>query len=137
MLWARGEGERSERERQADAARSTAGPGGGRQVLCAACRGRITTTGARIEVNGEHQHVCVNPGGVVFDIGCFATAPGCLGHGPAESHWSWFEGYQWRIALCRGCRRHLGWSFERGDDAFHGLVLTRLVEEEAEHGPGE
>lgn len=98
----------------------------GRAVICLACRARITTESARIEVGGQHRHVCVNPSGIPFDIACFATAPGCVPHGPPESHWSWFEGFEWRVALCGACRAHLGWSFH-GDGAFHGLIAGRIA----------
>lgn len=42
--------------------------------------------------------------------------------------WTWFPGRAWRIALCRGCGVHLGWSFEKeAMPPFFGLVKDRLV----------
>jgi len=31
--------------------------------------------------------------------------------GRPSSHESWFPGYSWTIASCRGCRNHLGWRY--------------------------
>ena len=33
--------------------------------------------------------------------------------GRPSSHESWFPGYSWTIASCRGCLNHLGWRFTR------------------------
>ena len=101
----------------------------GRAVRCRCCGHPVTHTGERMEVNGQHEHVCVNPSGIPFHIGCFRAAPGCVPHGPAESYWSWFAGYRWQIALCGGCGTHLGWAFH-GDAPFHGLVMARVVEDD-------
>ncbi|ACY18999.1 cereblon family protein [Haliangium ochraceum] len=105
-----------------------------RALLCAACRQRVTATNARVERGGQHEHLCTNPHGFAYHIGCFAAAPGCVAAGAAERGFSWFPGYAWQIAVCRGCWAHLGWRFGAGGDRFHGLILNRLVEEE---GPGD
>lgn len=98
------------------------------RLLCAACGSTITTAASRTEVLGEHRHIFCNPAGVVFEIGCFGEAPGAVAVGPAEHFFSWFPGYPWRLAHCRGCLAHLGWAY--GDDDFWGLVLVRLVDED-------
>lgn len=86
-------------------------------------------------MRGEHEHVCVNPHGIAFHIGCYASAPGCVPYGRTESFWSWFPGYRWQIALCAGCGRHLGWGFSAdGEASFHGLVAQRIVEREEGDG---
>jgi hypothetical protein len=97
------------------------------RLLCAQCRLEITSDEARIEVAGQHEHTCANPHGFAFHIGCFASAPGCAGVGRAETYWSWFPGYSWRLVLCRGCHAHLGWLFAAGGARFYGLILDRLV----------
>lgn len=97
------------------------------RLLCAACSATVTTTSSRTEVLGEHRHIFCNPAGLVFEIGCFADAPGAVAVGSAEHFFSWFPGYPWRLAHCRGCLAHLGWAY--GDGDFWGLVLERLVEE--------
>lgn len=106
-----------------------AGPGARGVLLCAACRHPVTDDRQRIRVADQHEHVCTNPHGFVYRIGCFREAPGCAGVGPHDSAFSWFPGYTWQIALCRGCHGHLGWRFRAGPDRFHGLILDRLVED--------
>ncbi len=103
--------------------------GRGRVLRCGACSQAITRDDLRVEIADAHQHTFVNPHGLVFEIGCFARAPGCVGVGPAEAFFSWFPGYAWRVVVCRGCGAHLGWSYgER--PGFYGLVLDRLREDE-------
>lgn len=99
-----------------------------RAVVCVDCGHRITTTDARTEVGGQHRHVCVNPHGMPFDIGCWATAPGCAHVGSIEAYWSWFAGYTWQIAICGGCGTHLGWRFAAEARSFHGLIVSRVRE---------
>lgn len=80
-------------------------------------------------MNGAHRHTLCNPHGLVFEIGCFTEAPGCATVGGASEFFSWFPGYAWRIAVCRGCTAHLGWAYGSGP-AFWGLISDRLVEPE-------
>lgn len=104
----------------------------GRALACAACRHRITGGDQRIEVGGAHRHVFMNPGGFVFEIGCFASAPGCVPVGPPSEEWSWFPGHAWTTCVCGRCATHLGWEFASAGGAtlFHGLVLERLCDAE-------
>ena len=46
---------------------------------------------------------------------------------PTGDH-TWFAGYLWCFALCRGCGRHLGWHYQSdgGGDNFFGLIKDRL-----------
>jgi hypothetical protein len=68
----------------------------------------------------------MNPGGWVYELGCFLEAPGCRSEGePTEEH-TWFAGHAWRIALCVECGTHLGWRFDGTSGAFWGLILERL-----------
>ncbi len=98
-------------------------------IRCKACRRAVTTRGAKIEVHGAHAHRRVNPSGVDFLLGCFASAPGCVAEGTPTTFWTWFPGYAWQIASCRGCGDHLGWAFT-GDRFFWALILPHLVEDE-------
>lgn len=111
------------------------GPGedAGRVLVCTECLHAITTSGARIEMSGSHAHTFSNPHGFVFHIGCFAVAPGCDAASESSTYFSWFPGYAWQIAVCRGCGSHLGWLFLSADSRFHGLIVDRLAETE---GPG-
>jgi hypothetical protein len=110
-------------------ARRTAGDEG-RILACAQCRQPITTTAARMEVEGAHEHAFVNPAAIRFRIGCFACAPGCVAVGEESTYWSWFPPCSWQIEHCASCREHLGWLFRCPDRIFHGLILDRLQEAE-------
>jgi hypothetical protein len=105
----------------------------GRILVCGSCLHAITTTGASIEMAGSHAHTFSNPHGLVFHIRCFAVAPGCVAASEASTYFSWFAGYAWKVAVCRGCAEHLGWLFLSDDSRFHGLIADRLAETE---GPG-
>jgi hypothetical protein len=100
--------------------------GGEPAILCARCDHPITTPGARISVLEAHQHRFMNPAGLLFHIGCFARADGCVVIGPASDDYPWFPGFAWRLALCGACAEHLGWHFQAGGQAFYGLRLDRL-----------
>jgi hypothetical protein len=121
-----------QRERKRDAAtreRDDEGTGRARRLRCAGCGTEIADVDAKIEISGAHRHVFCNPHGHVFEIGCFAQAPGVSAIGPASAFFSWFPGYAWRVAVCNGCRAHLGWCYGDAPD-FVGLILPRLVDDE-------
>jgi len=95
-------------------------------ILCRACSHTITTGDQQIEVAGSHRHTFFNPVGIVYELGCFARAPGCSLAGEASAEFSWFAGYVWRIALCGKCGIHLGWRFQSAEMSFYGLILSHL-----------
>ena len=95
---------------------------------CTTCQFPITRKVDRIDVNEKHEHVFVNPHGFVYQIGCFAQAPGCVVIGQATSHFSWFPGYTWQLALCVRCQTLLGWAFRSPGSQFFGLIVDKLVE---------
>lgn len=100
-----------------------------RRLRCAACRRLITRVDERIAVQGGHEHTCTNPHGIVYRFGCFRNAEGCVRVGELTAEWSWFRGFKWAIALCAGCRVHVGWYFQGPNgEGFHGLVLNRLMQ---------
>ena len=107
--------------------RREAGAGPARHLYCARCRRAITATDERINVNGQHEHACVNPYGLRFHIGCFRAAPGCAAVGGATAEHTWFPGYAWRVAVCAGCNAHLGWTYQAAGDGFYGLIMARLT----------
>jgi|SRR5690349_20272684 len=123
-----GPGAGTARGARATARRATGG--GGKRLVCAACRRRITDTGARIEVDGLHEHSQVNPHGYVWTFGCYAEAPGCAPVGAPSTEFTWFPGHTWQIAQCLRCGTHLGWLFTGADRRFHGLIVERLAEED-------
>lgn len=98
------------------------------RLVCRLCRALVTRESERVSHGGGHTHVFFNPHGHVFEIGCFAQAPGVATVGPASVEFTWFPGYAWRIAICRRCQTHLGWRFS-GETVFHGLILDMLDRE--------
>lgn len=98
----------------------------GRRIVCKSCGTPISHTGARIRVRGEHEHVCVNPHGIPFHLGCYREAR-VTSMGAPTQEWTWFPGYRWQVAQCPGCTQHLGWRFT-GEDLFYGLLLSRIAE---------
>ena len=100
-----------------------------RALICVYCNHLITPHTERISVNGAHTHEFTNPHGIVFRIGCFRTADGCIRIGNPTDEWTWFKGYYWSIANCGQCYSHLGWHFANNeDDQFFGLILGNLAE---------
>ena len=105
----------------------------GVKYLCKFCRRRITSASERIVVNGQHVHICANPYGLLFEVGCFARAAGCQVTGAPTTEFTWFPGYAWSIALCANCANHLGWHYTgQPPSDFYGLILSHLVEESSE-----
>ncbi len=95
-------------------------------LCCTECQYPITWQTERININEKHQHVFANLHGYIYQIGCFARAPGCIPIGDETSHFSWFPGYTWRIALCGQCVTLLGWAFSSPEIQFFGLILDKL-----------
>lgn len=105
-----------------------------RWLRCAACRAEVARDDARIAATSgsgtAHEHVFVNPAGLRFRLGCFASAPGARPEGERETVWSWFPGHAWQISVCHACGAHLGWSFHAPSGAtFWGLILDHLIED--------
>ena len=99
-----------------------------RLILCRECLFPITREEEQSEMAGARQHTFANPSGIVFTIGCFQRADGCLPVGPASDEFTWFPGFAWRVAICRGCLAHLGWYFAAPSGvAFFGLILDHLI----------
>lgn len=95
---------------------------------CRFCLTKITSAARMIEVSGSHRHVFANPYGKIFEIGCFAAAPGCISHGTPTTECTWFAGCSWRFSLCGSCFSHLGWKYQSYRAAsFFGLILANLL----------
>lgn len=98
------------------------------QLLCRNCRAVITAESGRISVDGAHCHTFANPHGIVFEIGCFQSAPGCGVAGPPSGEFSWFPPRLWQVAVCGSCLTHMGWRFSSAQGGgFFGLILDRLA----------
>jgi hypothetical protein len=98
-------------------------------IFCAQCSNVVSRASARVEVNGSHTHLCTNPYGLEFNVGCLENALGCDISGRPEAADTWFFGYQWHIASCASCQTHLGWYFTTSDHYFYGLILDRIQED--------
>jgi hypothetical protein len=95
-------------------------------LSCQRCGAELTRADQRVDVDGRHEHQVVNPGGYGFTIACFDSAPGCVATGETSDEASWFSGYTWQRAYCRGCSRHVGWLFRSRSHVFYGLDLARV-----------
>ena len=98
-----------------------------KSVVCRNCGQVITTVASVSSPDGSRTHTFFNPAGIVYEIICFSTAPGCLVQGPASSEFCWFAGFTWRLAFCGNCLTHLGWFYESRDSSFFGLILRKLA----------
>jgi hypothetical protein len=97
-------------------------------MLCGVCGNPVTPVAARAELGGRHLHRRVNPGGIEFEFGIFALAPGCRESGSPIAKDSWFDSYAWEIAVCSRCAEHLGWRFSGGENrSVYGLIVAKLV----------
>ncbi len=97
-----------------------------KNIFCCNCNSIITNYKFQISKNGAHKHTFPNPHGIVFEIGCFRDAPGCAAIDEPSNDFSWFSGYNWRIAVCSNCSNHLGWLFTSSENIFFGLILEKI-----------
>jgi hypothetical protein len=102
-------------------------------ILCKLCGNHITSVENIISVQGSHRHTFTNPAGLVFEIGCFSSADGCLVSGIPTMEFTWFSGYRWNYAHCAQCLTHLGWFYQNKETSFFGLILDRLIETTTTH----
>ncbi len=98
---------------------------------CVRCGALITRGRWEMSLNGGHEHVVFNPAGLVFRVLCFRDAPGAGPQGVASGVFTWFQGYRWRLAMCRACDAHLGWRYEGSAEprVFFGLIKEALTTE--------
>ena len=99
-------------------------------LVCRACRAKITRRELAMEVGGSHVHVFFNPYGLVFELGCFASAKNLLPTGPETDEFTWFPGHRWQAVACATCLSQLGWRYVGSEGGFFGLILKALIEEE-------
>ncbi len=100
-------------------------------IICSACGNLITYPEYKIAVNGKHAHVFFNPHGIVFELGCFSRASGCIPVGSSTLEFTWFEGYAWKIVVCSSCFEHMGWQYQgESGGGFFGLILPHLEEKD-------
>ncbi|GAB6888762.1 hypothetical protein JCM13304A_22610 [Desulfothermus okinawensis JCM 13304] len=97
--------------------------------LCKFCKTKITSAKYKIKVNGKFRHVCANPHGYLFELGCFSNGKNFVPAGNPSKEFTWFPGYAWQVILCATCFAHLGWLYTTSTNSFLGLILTNLIEE--------
>ncbi len=98
-----------------------------RRFICVFCGATIASPHDLIEVDGAGIHDFANPDGVVFRIRCFSRADGCFPSGASTEAYTWFPGFSWRFAHCRGCGAQMGWRYESRASGFYGLILKHLT----------
>ena len=100
----------------------------GDALVCAVCNSVVTWKKEKISVQGKHTYVFFNPAGIIFELGCFRIAPGCVPLSRGTLEFTWFDGYAWRICVCGHCHNHLGWRYDnlQGAGSFFGLILSQL-----------
>ncbi len=97
------------------------------RLRCALCRTTLARTPERVARLGAHEHRCVNPLGMTFEIGCFGGAENVRFHGDAVLADTWFPGYTWQVLACGHCDAHVGWHFRARGDEFCGLILSSIL----------
>lgn len=100
-------------------------------IFCVLCHHLITRSRWAISMDG-FEHVFANPRGMVFRVVCYEDAPGVSSEGQATDDFTWFKGFLWTFALCRGCGEHVGWKYarENGDNIFYGLIKGNLTDQD-------
>ncbi len=99
------------------------------RYLCKKCKTLITWSTYKINVKDKFIHVCANPHGIIFEIGCFSYAQNYVPVDSPTLEFTWFPGYAWQIILCANCLTHLGWLYLSDKDHFWGLILKNLIED--------
>ena len=97
-----------------------------KKLYCVFCQYHITSLDKVIAVNGMHSHTFSNPAGYVYTVNCFSAATGCASLGNKTSEYTWFQGYEWQIAICDACQQQLGWLFTNSDH-FYALIHDRIT----------
>lgn len=105
----------------------------GNLILCRNCGNTITTPEHIIAVNEEHIHTFTSPEEIIYHIGCFSSADGCVTYGDPSPKFTWFEGFSWNFSICSKCLIHLGWYYQRGKESFFSLIVDRLMDTTQTH----
>ena len=105
--------------------------------ICAGCGTFITSSDARMRINGTENHSFLNPGGFSCNFTTFTHAENVLVHDELYLEHSWFPDYGWRIVVCSACYRHLGWEYDAVrpsvlPEGFFGLLFDALQVEPGE-----
>ncbi|CAH1390746.1 unnamed protein product [Nezara viridula] len=82
------------------------------QFICGTCRAVIgkQTDCFAMSIEGA-QGTYVNPEGYHHDTLTLLKVENVIPISAPSTHFSWFPGYAWSIAVCRHCQKHVGWQF--------------------------
>jgi cereblon len=77
------------------------------------CGSEMIMIGDLINLNSEGISCCyVNSHGYVHDLITAKAINNVKFTGHAETEYSWFPGYSWKIMNCSNCNVHVGWKFQ-------------------------
>jgi hypothetical protein len=96
-------------------------------ICCRSCSLPVTSKEQKTSHTNSHTHTFFNPAGIVYELGLFKKAPGCLIASDPSLEFTWFAGYHWSLGICRRCNSHLGWYYSKGESSFYGLILKNLI----------
>jgi len=110
------------------------GGNGNKAYQCVVCDSLITYSDRLITIQGSDRHLFVNPHGIECDFHTFSSCPGAVAVGEGTEEYSWFVGYQWRMAFCKNCGAHLGWHYEAISQIlrplnFWGILISNIHSE--------
>ncbi|XP_001603993.2 protein cereblon isoform X1 [Nasonia vitripennis] len=105
-----------------------------RILVCSNCEKHIGNQSDLFPMSKEGpQSTFCNSGGFIHDTVTLYQAKNLtLNAEPPSAEYSWFPGYAWTIATCKGCGIHMGWQFTADKDktlrpsAFWGLTRRGL-----------
>ncbi|XP_012267633.2 protein cereblon [Athalia rosae] len=108
-----------------------------RLLTCSSCDDFIGKQSDVFPMNKEGpQSAYCNPAGIIHETVTLYKAQGLiLNDEVPQTEYSWFPGYAWTIALCKGCHGHMGWKFtavhsDLRPQAFWGLTRKSLRSKE-------
>lgn len=75
-------------------------------------------------------HHLKNPHGREFEVMTVTNLTNYKTHGPKVAEHSWFPGYSWQIIVCAHCGHHIGWRFDRLEQAVNADAEQKGDEEQ-------
>lgn len=97
-------------------------------IICRHCDETLTRPELVAVINDNTHHFFTNPSGMGFEVICFESADGCVISGKPTDFFTWFPGFYWQYAYCRGCAHHIGWYYSHPEkQGFFGLVAEHLL----------
>ena len=95
-------------------------------IYCKLCLNIITSHSEKIITDGKFLHEFINPAHIKYIIGCFLNASGSVVQGVPTLEATWFSEHEWSFVNCKKCTEHLGWYFQKENNGFYGLIISKL-----------